>query len=274
MGTAVAVHSGASFNKWVFGFTLLTVVYLQVLANFANDYGDFEKGTDSAANRSDRALASGEIQPSEMKRAITATSIKALVSGCITLYLASSSVSIAPIVLCILGIIAIVAAMKYTMGNKAFGYRGLGDLVVLIFFGYVGVLGTAYLQAQTLDASWLLPATFSGLMSVAVLNLNNLRDHRKDAEAGKNTLVVKLGYAKAKAYHQVVVIAAWVCILPFLETWRGTVWYLLIALIHIGHLNRVRKCEDESLLDPELKKIALTAFVVSLFMMLTAVTSV
>lgn len=269
IGTAIAVNSGASFNPWVFGFAMLTVVYLQVLANFANDYGDFVKGTDTAASRSDRTLAAGEITLPEMKRALIATSIKALVSGLATLYLASSSVSIAPIVLCLFGVVGIIAALKYTMGSNAFGYLGLGDLVVFIFFGPVGVLGTAYLQAQTIELAWLLPATFSGLMSVAVLNLNNLRDHKKDAEAGKNTLVVKLGFAKAKVYHQLVVIIAWACMLPFLNGWRGLVWYIIIALVHVAHLNRVRKCEDEKELDPELKRIALSAFVVSLFMMLT-----
>lgn len=271
MGTAIAVESGASFNKWVLGFAMLTVVYLQVLANYANDYGDFEKGTDTAANRSDRTLASGDITPAEMKRAIIATSMKAFVSGCITLYLSSESVSVGPIILCLLGLISIAAAMKYTMGSKAFGYNGLGDLVVLIFFGYVGVLGTAYLQAQTIEISWLLPATFSGLMSVAVLNLNNMRDHKKDAEVGKNTLVVKIGFVKAKVYHQVVLLAAWSSLLTFIYDWPGLIWYILIALIHAGHLNVVRKCEDESTLDPELKKIALTAFVVALFMMMSAV---
>ena len=274
MGTAIAVESGAIFNKWVFGFATLTVVYLQILANYANDYGDFEKGTDSAANRSDRAIASGDITPAEMMRAIIATSIKAFVSGCITLYLASEKVSVAPIILCLLGLVSIAAAMKYTMGSKAFGYRGLGDLVVLIFFGYVGVLGTAYLQAQTLELSWLLPATFSGLMSVAVLNLNNMRDHKKDAEADKNTLVVKIGFAKAKVYHQMMLLAAWGSLLTYLYDWAGFIWYILIALIHAGHLNLVRKCEDESTLDPELKKIALTAFVVALFMMLSAVNGI
>lgn len=273
LGTAVAIKNGAAFNQWVFGFTLLTVVYLQVLANFANDYGDFKKGTDTAANRTDRALAAGDITPAEMKRAITATSIKAFVSGCLTLYLASKTVSVAPVILCLLGLVSIAAAMKYTMGNKAFGYRGLGDLVVLLFFGYIGVLGTAYLQAQTLEASWLLPATFSGLMSVAVLNLNNMRDHKKDAKAGKNTLVVKLGFANAKVYHAVVLITAWASILLYLRQWNwsGYNWFLLITLIPLGHLLRVKKCENESNLDPELKKLAITAFVVSLFMLMSVI---
>jgi len=261
----------------VLGLTLLTVIYLQVLANYANDYGDFKKGTDGP-ERSDRAMASGEISEKEMKRALVVTSTKAFVVGCTTVLfaldfdLAKSAITLFFITL---GCSSIYAAIRYTMGSGAYGYKGLGDFVVLMFFGYIGVLGVAYLLSGELNLYWLLPATFSGLMSVVVLNLNNLRDHVNDAKSGKNTLVVKLGFKNAKLYHAALILVSWTTMLPFLfgihdlPLWKGGVWYVLIALIQLKHLVFVMKTTEPERLDPELKKIALTAFVVALFMFLT-----
>ena len=261
----------------VLGLTLLTVIYLQVLANYANDYGDFKKGTDGP-ERSDRAMASGEISEKEMKRALVVTSTKAFVVGCATVLfaldfdLAKSAITLFFITL---GCSSIYAAIRYTMGSGAYGYKGLGDVVVLLFFGYIGVLGVAYLLSGELNLYWLLPATFSGLMSVAVLNLNNLRDHENDAKSGKNTIVVKLGFKNAKLYHAALILVSWATMLPFLfglndlPVWKGGIWYVLIALIQLKHLVLVMKTTEPERLDPELKKIALTAFVVALFMFLT-----
>jgi 1,4-dihydroxy-2-naphthoate octaprenyltransferase len=261
----------------VLGLTLLTVIYLQVLANFANDYGDFIKGTDGP-ERSDRAMASGEISKKEMKRALVATSTKAFAVGSATVLFALDfdlTKSALTLFFIALGCSGIYAAIRYTMGSGAYGYKGLGDFVVLMFFGYIGVLGVAYLLSGELNLYWLLPATFSGLMSVVVLNLNNLRDHVNDAKSGKNTLVVKLGFKNAKLYHAALILVSWTTMLPFLfgihdlPLWKGGVWYVLIALIQLKHLVLVMKTTEPERLDPELKKIALTAFVVALFMFLT-----
>jgi len=261
----------------VLGFALLTVIYLQVLANFANDYGDFKKGTDGP-ERSDRAMASGDITEREMKRALTSTSIKAFVAGCVTLGFAFNfnfSRVYGVLILGGLGVFAILAALRYTMGRKAYGYKGLGDVYVMLFFGYIGVLGVAYLFSHSFQISWLLPATFSGVMAAAVLNLNNLRDHENDARSGKNTLVVRMGFQNAKRYHLILMIGGWACMLAFLlgmgelEAWKGGIWYVIIALIHLKHLVFVMQNQDPKLLDQELKKIALSAFVVALFMILS-----
>lgn len=284
IGAAVSLSSEASANNQpdtafytVLGLVLLTVIYLQILANFANDYGDFKKGTDGP-ERSDRAMASGEISEKEMKWALAATSSKALLVGCAAVFFAldfTMEKSAVALFFITLGCASIYAALSYTMGRKAYGYKGLGDVFVLLFFGYIGVLGVAYLLSGEFDFYWLLPATFSGLMSVAVLNLNNLRDHENDARSGKTTLVVKLGFKKAKIYHATLILVSWCAMLPFLygindlPEWKGGIWYVIIAFVQLKHVVFVMKTTQPEKLDPELKKVALTAFVVSLFMFLS-----
>lgn len=258
------------WQKLTFLFALITVIRLQVLANYANDYGDFEKGTDEG--RSDRALASGDITPMEMKRMLKFSIVKAFVAGCLTLALAFMDAKVDWTMLALggLGVLGIVAALKYTMGSGAFGYKGLGDLFVMVFFGYVGVLGVGYLLVHTIEWNWLLPATFSGLMAVAVLNLNNMRDVESDELSGKNTMVVKMGYKKAKYYHAFLIITAWACLLPYLYvSWKGFTWFVLIALTQTVHLVFVYRSTDPKTLDPELKKVAMGAFVTALFMLMS-----
>ena len=272
----------ARFTPVVVG-ALITVVLLQVLANLANDYGDFTKGTDTAAGRKDRALASGQLTAESMKRAIVMCAIGAFVAGIVTLALAfvpnllpgteGGTLQGAQMgLLGLLGVAGIVAAMKYTIGDKSYGYQGLGDVYVMLFFGFVGVLGVGLLVSHEVAFPWVLPAVFSGCMSVAVLNLNNLRDHVSDDTAGKRTMVVRLGFLGGKRYHLVVLALGWGALFLFFQgpwavgTWRGTMWYALIALVHARHAADVWRCEDPASLDPELKRIALSSFLVALFM--------
>ena len=267
----------------VVGGALLTVVLLQILANFANDYGDFVKGTDVAADRQDRALASGAIQPLAMKRALMITSALAFVAGVATIWASlgpgASEVALewkaeATSALVVLGVLAILAAIKYTIGSKSYGYSGLGDLFVFLFFGWIGVMGVGFLVAHDLSWTWLLPATFSGCMSVAVLNLNNLRDHENDRSSGKNTLVVRMGFGRAKTYHLLILGLGWCCLAlyfwgPWMTgQWRGTMWYALIALVHAKHGWMVHQNQNPKKLDPELRRVALSTFVIGLFMFL------
>ena len=155
-----------------------------------------------------------------MKRAIVMCAIGAFVAGIVTLALAfvpnllpgteGGTLQGAQMgLLGLLGVAAIVAAMKYTMGNQSYGYQGLGDVYVMLFFGFVGVLGVGLLVSHEVAFPWVLPAVFSGCMSVAVLNLNNLRDHVSDATAGKRTMVVRLGFLGGKRYHLVVLALGW-----------------------------------------------------------------
>ena len=261
----LAVMLGAGF----------TVVLLQILANFANDLGDFQKGTDTAAGRSDRALASGALTETAMKGAVKGTATLAFLCGIATLVAAfwgAPSTAMKAFALGALGVFSIVAAMRYTMGRTSYGYKGLGDIYVMLFFGPVGVLGVGLLLAHGVDMTWVWVALFSGCMSVAVLNLNNLRDHASDALAGKHTLVVRMGFARAKLYHLAVLGVGWSALAIFFKStqadglWSGTMWYALLALLHARHAVDVWRCTDPSTLDPELKRIALSTFLVALFM--------
>tara|TARA_Y100001954_G_scaffold233413_1_gene286646 strand:- start:48 stop:986 length:939 start_codon:yes stop_codon:yes gene_type:complete len=261
----LAVMLGAGF----------TVVLLQILANFANDLGDFQKGTDTAAGRNDRALASGALTETAMKGAVKGTATLAFLCGIATLIAAfwgAHSTAMKAFALGALGVFSIVAAMRYTMGRTSYGYKGLGDIYVMLFFGPVGVLGVGLLLTHGVDMTWVWVALFSGCMSVAVLNLNNLRDHASDALAGKHTLVVRMGFARAKLYHLAVLGVGWSALAIFFKStqadglWSGTMWYALLALLHARHAVDVWRCTDPSTLDPELKRIALSTFLVALFM--------
>ena len=270
IGGALGFKENSEASLVVLGLVAFVVIKLQTLANFANDYGDFIKGTDGE-NRPDRALASGGITPKEMKAKLIFNSIVIFIAGCATVYLRfhETGINWSACGLVLLGICSTVAAFKYTMGKSAYGYRGLGDLFVLLFFGYVGVLGIAFLLTHTFQTIWLLPATFSGLMAVGVLNLNNMRDHEGDKASGKNTLVVKMGFDKAKQYHLFLLLTAWACMIFFLREWHGFIWYILIALVCAKHMKVVWDTKDPKNLDPELKKVALMAFVTGMFMLLT-----
>ena len=280
VGAAVAyprVFAGQERTEgfWtVFGLILLTVVLLQVLSNWANDLGDHENGADGA-ERTDRMVASGQLSPAAMKRAIVALGVVAFGCGLASVGAAfwGTSLLVEALVMVGLGVLAIGAAYRYTAGTNPYGYRGLGDLMVLVFFGWVGVGGTAFLLAGEWDSTWLLPGTWTGLMSTAVLNLNNMRDHLKDGQAGKRTVVVALGWERAKVYHVLCFAIGWAAWWVFALAvepgqWRGMGWIAIINAFHLRHAWRVWRCEDPAALDPELKRIALSTAVAALFILL------
>lgn len=213
-GNVVASFFG-SFSWGIFGLTLSTAFLLQVLSNFANDYGDFVKGTDNE-NRvgPQRAMQSGVITVSQMKRALWICAGLSLLSGIGLLVFALDSL-VEWMVFFMMGLFSIAAAIMYTVGKKAYGYNGLGDLMVFIFFGLVGVFGSYYLQSGTVEWTVFLPAASVGLFSAGVLNMNNLRDIVNDRNSGKNTLAVKLGQNKTKGYQAFLIIAGLVCTVLF-----------------------------------------------------------
>jgi 1,4-dihydroxy-2-naphthoate octaprenyltransferase len=170
-----------------------------------------------------------------------------------------------------LGILAIASAIRYTVGNSAYGYRGFGDLFVFVFFGLVSTLGVNFLYSKQLDWILILPATAIGLLSVAVLNLNNMRDEASDKKSGKNTIVVKIGVANAKKYHYFLIIGAMVLILIFaiLSDFHFDQYLFVLAYIPLTkHLITVSKNKDSRALDPELKKVALSTFALSVLLAL------
>ena len=253
------------FSWTIFSLTLITTLLLQILSNLANDYGDAKKGADNE-NRigPERAIQSGAISPKQMLTAIIIVSILALFSGLALLYFAfKNNLSWTFVGFFVLGLAAIAAAIKYTVGKGAYGYSGLGDIFVFIFFGWVGVVGTFYLQTLHFDWMLLLPATTMGCFSVAVLNLNNMRDQENDKAVGKNTLVVKLGRKNAKIYHGLLFVIAY-CVFPIPIliidfSLLALIPIVPMMLIHAIHLRRVHQICDPKDFDPELKKIALSA---------------
>jgi len=278
-GGALSAASDVPNGRFLplFAGCLLTVLLLQVLANFANDLGDFENGADRAegAQRQDRAVASGRISAQHMKRAVVATAALAFVSGLATVLLAVGGNLLLLAQWVGTGLVAIAAAYAYTAGKRPYGYSGLGDISVLLFFGIAGVAGTAALISGTFDPRWLLPSVTIGLFSVAVLNLNNLRDHVSDAATAKRTLIVRNGFLWGKKYHALLLIGGWAALLSFWASdpegpWRGQLWYGLFALVHAQHLALVWRTDDPTELDGELKKIALSTFAIALFLFLSA----
>lgn len=273
-GTALALAFGA-FSWGIFILALLTTIGLQVLANFANDYGDGIKGTDSTGRVGPlRALQSGLILPHEMKRAIIITIALTLVVAVFLLYTAFGTGNLRYILLfLLLGIVALIAAVTYTVGKSAYGYHGLGDLFVLLFFGWLSVVGSCFLYTLILDWLLFLPATTIGLLSVGVLNLNNMRDRESDALVGKNTLVVLIGPRKARQYHFFILISAFASALCYtLLAWKGyeaLIPFLAFIPIFV-HLRTVFKNKNPTTLDPELKKLALSTFLFSLLFLISA----
>ncbi|MFM1754341.1 MAG: hypothetical protein RLZZ236_1280 [Bacteroidota bacterium] len=261
------------FNWKLFAFAILTTLGLQILSNFANDYGDGMKGTDNEDRVGPkRTIQSGVITPLAMKRAIILTSVLTLLSAIYLIYLAFGAHNLGySLFYLILGIAAIASAIRYTVGNSAYGYRGFGDLFVFVFFGLVSTLGVNFLYSKQLDAVLFLPATAIGFLSVAVLNLNNMRDEASDRKSGKNTLVVKMGIENAKKYHYFLISASMILVLLFavISNFNFDQYLFLLAYLPLlKHIVTVYKNQNSKLLDPELKKVALSTFALSILLAL------
>jgi 1,4-dihydroxy-2-naphthoate polyprenyltransferase len=259
------------FSWKIFGLALLTTLGLQILSNFANDYGDGVKGTDNEDRIGPkRAIQSGVISVKAMKNAIILTSILTLGVAVLLIYYAFRNSNFGYSIFFLgLGIAAIVAAIKYTVGNSAYGYKGFGDVFVFIFFGLVSTIGVNFLHSKQLDFNLFLPATAIGFLSVGVLNLNNMRDIASDTKAQKNTIVVKMGSENAKKYHYFLIISAMILMVIFaiLNNFNFDQYLFLVAYIPLTkHLITVYKNQEPRLLDAELKKLALSTFALSVLM--------
>ena len=259
------------FNWRIFGYAILTTLGLQILSNFANDYGDGMKGTDNEDRIGPkRAIQSGVISPQAMKRAIIITSVLTLISAMLLIYFAFRDTNLGySLFYLVLGILAIASAIRYTVGDTAYGYRGFGDAFVFVFFGLVSTLGVNFLYSKQLDFDLFLPATAIGFLSVGVLNLNNMRDEASDRKSNKNTIVVKIGAAKAKKYHYFLIVSAMILVLVFalINDFRFDQYLFLLVYIPLTkHLITVHKNQEPKLLDPELKKLALSTFALSILL--------
>ena len=211
MGTLLAADRGF-FDATLLVLTALTATAYQILSNLSNDLGDALRGADDrrAEGAEKRAVASGLITASSMRRAVGIATLVALLLTAATSWLGTRGLSPAFFILFVLlGIAAIASARGYTLGRFAYGYRGLGDLFVLFFFGPVGVAGSFFLQTQSWDWLMLLPGLSVGLFAAGVLNLNNMRDIETDRAAGKNTLAGKMGLSMARLYQLLLLFQGW-----------------------------------------------------------------
>lgn len=256
-----------SFDITICLLALLTTIGFQVLSNFANDYGDGIKGTDADRKGEKRLIASGEISPKQMLYAMYITTFITLIIAIALIYISFGKENFTYSLLFFgLGIASIVASIKYTVGKNAYGYSGFGDIFVFLFFGLLSVCGSYFLYTKSLSFSIFLPACSVGLLSVAVLNLNNMRDKDSDIKTHKNTLVVKNGMAFAKKYHFMLIgISFLLSILYTILNYHsvGQFIFLLAYIPLIKHLFFVIKNKEASLLDSQLKVVALSTFVFS-----------
>lgn len=275
VGSAYAYYQH-KFDLIIFIFAFLTTLSFQILSNFANDYGDGIKGTDANRIGEKRLVASGEITSAQMKKAIIINGIISFVLAVALIYFAFGQENFAySIVFLVLGIASIAAAIKYTVGNNAYGYSGFGDIFVFVFFGWVAVIGSNFLYSKSIDVKLFLPAIAIGMLSTAVLNLNNMRDIENDRKANKNTLIVKFGLTFGLWYQRVLTLIPIVLIFAFFrlfKTFPTTNYGLLFLLIFllVSHNQRISKVTEPKNFDPELKKIALTTFFYAIVIVLNS----
>jgi len=268
IGSGVAYSEGV-FNLSVFVYTILTTLSFQILSNLANDYGDGVKGTDNE-NRigPERALQSGIISPKQMRNAIIINVIICLFLVVTLIYQAfGADQFLTSFIFIVLGVFAIIAAIKYTVGTSAYGYKALGDIMVFLFFGWLSVLGTYFLYSKQIDFLMLLPASAVGLLSAGVLNLNNMRDFESDKGSHKHTLAGYLGLKNARNYHLTLILTAMVLMLLYfgLSTQNLPILIIMIGFIPLFiHLSVFYKVQSPKDYDPQLKVLALSTFLLAL----------
>lgn len=269
-----SILMGASLAYWqhqchllITLLCLLTTLFLQILSNFANDYGDHQKGTDTSERVGPlRGIQKGKMTALQLKKAmICLVGLSFLTGGSVIAIAYQTFIDLW--IFIGLGLLAIIAAITYTVGKKPYGYLGLGDLSVLLFFGLLGVCGTYYLQTHTLSLAIFLPAIATGLLATAVLNINNLRDVEQDKKAGKNTLIVRIGSKKGNYYHAMLLgLACLFYVIFALEYFHH--WYSFIFLLTYPflakHLLFIFRHQQGIALAPMLGQMSMLALAVNL----------
>lgn len=267
MGSFLAADEGL-FKVSIFILAAVTTIFLQILSNLANDYGDSLHGADSIDRKGPkRSVQSGNISARSMKIAISITAILSLSSGTLLLLTAIENLDVSFFIFFLLGIAAVLAAMGYTMGKNPYGYAGLGDLFVLLFFGLLGVLGTCFLYSGYLNAYHILPALTSGLFATAVLNVNNIRDIESDNLAGKRSVPVRIGRQKAVIYHWLLLGTGFgLAVIYVIIEYDSPFQFLFIISLPLFIQNglEVQNKSTASELDPSLKKMAISSLIFTL----------
>lgn len=268
LGSFLAYSQG-TYKWYIFVLATSTTLFLQILSNLANDYGDAIKGTDNEHRLGPpRVTTSGLVTRNEMRLMIGLFILLALASGSLLIFTGLTNIGWKTILFFFtLGLSAIYAAIKYTIGKNPYGYIGLGDIFVFIYFGIIGVAGTYYLHTNTFDPWILMPASAIGLLSSGVLNLNNMRDIENDARSGKRTLVVFIGRKAAKYYHMFLITLSMVFSIAYTIVKFNSAFQLLFILtcpLFAINVIVVMKNTDPGELNPELKKLALSTFAFSI----------
>ena len=272
VGSALAVMNGG--YRWsVFILAAATTVLLQILSNMANDYGDFVNGKDTAERIGPkRMVQSGEISPKAMLRGMILIGSICAVTGTALIWIGTKGIDITNMLIFgVLGIGAIAAAIKYTVGKNPYGYRGLGDIFVFIFFGLVGVVGTYFLHTQNFSWDILLPASAIGFLSMGVLNMNNMRDYEADKKAGKHTIVVAMGERNAAFYQFFLINGAVLCMIIFtlLNYHSAWQWFFLLSTPLLAmNLKKVFSYKSNIELYPELPRVSMATLLLSLLFLL------
>ncbi|MBN9312234.1 MAG: 1,4-dihydroxy-2-naphthoate octaprenyltransferase [Chryseobacterium sp. 39-10] len=280
MGSFIArwriVNNGGTWDWTIFAMAILVTLLYQILSNFANDYGDGIKGTDTLrVNEAEqRAVASGRITAAQMKKMVVLFAILSFIATVALLYLAFFPDYLREFWIFVgLGIACILAAIGYTVGKKPYGYLGLGDVFVFVFFGLVSVCGSYFLFTKTFDWDILIPATAVGMMSTAVLNLNNMRDIRSDAASGKKTLALRMGFKYAMVYEIVLLMLPLILILIFLGV-NGFItegkYYPFLVMILLFPMTAMRRkimaVKEPKELDPFLKQVGILTLMMAVLL--------
>ena len=269
LGSLLAASDGY-FKTMTFVWAMLTTVALQILSNLANEVGDLTKGTDNEHRLGPiRSAQSGALSMREMIQAMIVFGVVAVITGSLLIYEAFRDLlNWKSISLFIAGGASIVAAVKYTVGKSAYGYRGLGDLFVFIFFGLVSVMGSYFAMSGVLSWVCALPAAAIGFLSSGVLNMNNIRDVENDSVCGKRTIPVILGIRGAKIYHFVITLLTVICLVLYSMLhsagWTGFLFLLTLPLL-VVHLKHVYQGEGRAL-DSQLKFLSITTLLISLLL--------
>lgn len=271
VGSCLAYYATDKFNVLIFIFAITSTIGFQVLSNLANDYGDGTKGTDNHERIGpERAIQSGQISPEQMMVAIQNTIMFIIFSVFALIYSAFGVYYILyAFIFIVLAGIAVYSALTYTIGDSPYGYRGLGDLFVFLFFGIVSVVGTYFLNTLRLDHVVILPAISIGLLSVGVLNVNNMRDIKSDEKSGKHTLAVKMGSKRAKQYHLFLIYGAIIASVLFSILYYSSPYNFIFYLAYIPlfkHIKVVVNATHPSEFDPQLKFLAITTFIFSILL--------
>lgn len=268
MGAALSYFDGA-FQIKVTVLAIVTALFIQIFSNFANDYGDSQKGTDNQHRVGPkRTVQSGEISPSQMKVGMVVLIVLSLTTGIWLVAEGTKGLDLTTFLLFLaFGIVALIAAYRYTAGSNPYGYAGLGDVAVFLFFGMLPVVGTYFLNAHQLNPEIFLPAISIGLFSAGVLNMNNMRDIENDRNSGKNTVVVRMGSSRSKHYHTSLIAIGWLTAGLFVALRFQSVYqtiFLLTLPLFINDLIKINRIQEPGQLDPFLRKLSIATMLFTL----------